>query len=207
MACDAFKTVNPTKTVTLTSFSVGSGIGMNAESAIIPLAQAAIEGGSFTCGNVGGVFDGLLAQPTISYTPDASVINPFTVANFSLVAGGANGTIIVQVSINGVNVGFVTCTFTGGVPVFDGSHCTWNSPLTAGAMQTLSCIVDASSSGDQINYSLTFPAITAFNTTQDYVNCAVPICNFTPRPTVGAAIKSANYTRLFNPLGLLLKDI
>ena len=41
-----------------------------------------------------------------------------------------------------------------------------------------------------------------------FVGSLIPACAIaTPLPTVGLPIKSANFTRLFNPLGLSLKDI
>jgi len=71
--------------------------------------------------------------------------------------------------------------------------------------------VDCTIANTTNQYVATLPTISySAMDVNGFVGNAVPACAISPPvalPTVGDAIKSANFTKLFNPLGISLKDI
>lgn len=205
MACDAFKTVNFGRVNTITN--AGGGMGMNAESVVADLINQTIVGGGLTCADAGGFYDSLLSDNTISLAPDGTVINPLSAANFSLISG-VNCAMSVSVNMNGTSFGFVTCSYTGGVQSFDNSNCTWNTPMTAVAMQSLALVCNVFAGPGVMQCSIPIAGISSFNTVTDYVNCAVSVCATpsAPLPQILSTIKCANFSKIFNPLGIPLRS-
>ena len=205
MACESFYTTDLIPDFIDSTMVPPDSWGTNRLNYIVDALNTLVVNGDITCMGAATTLDEFLASANISI--DGTVFLPPTTANFS--CPGGNGVLRLTLQLFGNFVGYLECTFTAGVPTLVNSGL-WNSPIVIGTgVDSFGCGVNtAGTRGDTITFSYPFSGITAFSTTQDFVNCAVGACSIAPTalPSSPGAIKSANFTRIFNPLNLPLRS-
>lgn len=141
----------------------------------------------------------LTEGPNGAVVPDNYVLTLADIIFGATVGGGGQ----VTLTIDGVGYGFWAVSNSGGGPVVV-DNTTYGPTINFAAVNQVDLLVNTGTP----TFSLTMnPIINHFDAAA-YIACLIPACAVsTPLPQVGGAVKSANYTKLFNPLGLSLKDI
>ena len=206
MACEAFYTVNAGNVSSLPSTNLPpASIGMNSIDYIADIFNQAVIGGAISCADL----PAQIGPFASNIVPEGTVVLPATAANFSIAGANGAGNILIQ-SSGGAISGRFMIQFVGGVPTFTNTS-NWTGPLVIqnSGLQAIGMGWEPGSiSGDVITFNFAYANIASFNTVEDWINCAISACSIAPTalPSSPGAIKSANFTRIFNPLNLPLRS-
>jgi len=205
MACESFYTANPGNVSHLPSTNLPpASIGMNSIDYIAGFFNQLVIDGALTCADLAAQIEPFASN----LVPEGTVVLPATAANFSIAGANGAGNILIQ-SAGGAISGRFQISFSGGVPTFTNTS-NWVGPLVIqnSGLQSIGMGWEPGSvSGDVITFNYGYTNISSFNTIQDWINCAISACSVGPvsLPSIGGAVKCANFSKIFNPLGIPLR--
>lgn len=179
------------------------GIGTNSLGYITDAIAANIPG-SYDCDGAATLLESYLA--VVNLSADGTVFSRPNAGNF--VCPGGNGAGLLRAQVFGFEIGNCAVTFTAGVPnlIFTDWPDAVIDPVTSPSFGL--SWDSGGTSGDLITLSYLIPKVQSFDTAREYLGDNVAFCALAPTalPTIGGAVKCANFTRIFNPLNLPLRS-
>lgn len=193
MACETFITLGVNHKQSNSAIEMFSRTYFNSQ---ITTLQA-----SLGCATVIGLIPDFATDPgTQGVIEDGTTFNK-TIFTFDLTSDTYKYDLVID------GTGYGNWTVVGGVLTDNTTYgATFTMGPLPGQIDDFAILVNISlstASGDFPN------AITAFNTATDYVGCVIPACAVAPPaagPSLGSGVKCANFSKIFNPLGIPLRS-